>query len=263
MKHFLARVFVILFPLSCFSWDAKGHRIVADIAYANLSRKARKHVDNILGKRGMIYMSSWADEIKSDTIYPESDGWHFQNLNSGLTDADIEHLYNNKLSDGEHVLYVLDSLTTLLSENGMGADPLKFVVHLSGDLFQPMHMGHSDDKGGNAVKMIWFGNKTNLHLIWDRWLLDHTMYSYSEYSEYLQNKYRNRRKEIMSLSELECLKKTYEAVEAVYRYQDLIGQTPARKYEYTYYYNMRDTLDYQLYTAGIQLAVRLNNIYRK
>ena len=56
---------------SAFAWGAKGHRIVAQVAYDNLDCKARKHVDKVLGKHGMIYLSSWADEIKSDTIYPQ------------------------------------------------------------------------------------------------------------------------------------------------------------------------------------------------
>ena len=78
-----------MYSVPAFSWGQEGHRVIAKIAYDNLTPKARKSVDKILGKRGMIYWSNWADEIKSDNIYPQSikDGWHYQNLESGLSDS--------------------------------------------------------------------------------------------------------------------------------------------------------------------------------
>ena len=59
------------------AWGQKGHRIVAQVAYDNLNKKTRKQVDAVLGKHGMIYLSTWADEIKSDTIYPNSFTCHY------------------------------------------------------------------------------------------------------------------------------------------------------------------------------------------
>ena len=34
---------------------------------------------------------------------------------------------------------------------------LRFVVHLVGDLHQPLHVGKCCDKGGNEMKVKWFG----------------------------------------------------------------------------------------------------------
>ena len=44
-----------MYSVPAFSWGQKGHRVIAKIAYDNLTPKARKSVDKILGKRGMIY----------------------------------------------------------------------------------------------------------------------------------------------------------------------------------------------------------------
>ena len=66
-----------------YAWGQKGHRIVAQVAYDNLTNKARKQVDAVLGKQGMIYLSTWPDEIKSDTIYPTSFTCHYQDLDGG------------------------------------------------------------------------------------------------------------------------------------------------------------------------------------
>lgn len=260
MKKLIVLFIVSLFAFEAMAWDAVGHRIVADIAYANLSKKARRQVDAVLGTRGMIYASSWPDEIKSDTIYPNSYGWHFQNLNEGLSHADLDTLLMEPLREGEHLFYALDSLTKVLKEDGNNPEALKFVVHLVGDEFQPMHMGHSSDLGANRIQMVWFGSKTNLHSLWDRWLINYTQYSYSEYSRYLQDKYKKQKKAIMKLTDEECLYRTYDAVTAVYDYQKEIGEQP-KKYEYKYYYNMKSTLEYQLYAAGIRLAMLLEEIY--
>lgn len=50
---------------------------------------------------------------------------------------------------------------------------LKYVVHLVGDVHQPLHAGYADDKGGNKHQLRAFGRGTNLHSSWDRELLAH------------------------------------------------------------------------------------------
>lgn len=262
MRKYTFLLLVVLFAGQALAWDARGHRIVADIAYHNLTKKARKQVDNVLGVKGMVYAASWADEIKSDTIYPESHGWHFQDLPEGLTHADIDSVRANVKCDGLHLFYAKDSLTQVLKNDKSNADALKFLVHLCGDEFQPMHMGHPSDLGGNRVKMTWFGSKTNLHSLWDRWIIDYTQYSYSEMSARLQNMYKPQKKAIMALSELECLYITYDNTGLIYEYQAMLGTDMPRSYEYKYYYTFRHVLDYQLYAAGIQLAKLLNEIYK-
>ena len=52
-KHILALCLLAL-TITASAYDAVGHRIVADIAYQNLSDKARTQTDKILGKHGLI-----------------------------------------------------------------------------------------------------------------------------------------------------------------------------------------------------------------
>src|SRR5262249_2304963 len=44
---------------------------------------------------------------------------------------------------------------------------LSFVVHIVGDMHQPLHMIDNDDKGGNGIRAVINGRKTKLHTIWD------------------------------------------------------------------------------------------------
>ncbi len=256
MKKLLCISLFCCSTLSLFAWGAVGHRIVAQVAYENLDCSARKKVDKLLGTRGIVYTSSWADEIKSDTIYPQSYGWHFQNLRSGMTHAELDALYNNNLAEGEHLFYAMDSLTNLLRKDHSNVDALKFLIHFAGDLGCPMHMGRPDDKGGNKVQMRWFGKGTNLHTVWDRWLIEYAELSYSEFATYLEEQYGNQKKAIQKMTDLECIYQTYAIQNAIYEYQELKDSNT-----YHYAYRFRQDLDISLYTAGIRLAQLLNELY--
>lgn len=251
------------YSLPALAWGQEGHRIIAKIAYDNLSRKAKKHVDDILGTHGMIYHANWADEIKSDNIYPESikDGWHFQDFESGLSDSLVADALVHYRSEGGNLYRVLDSLEVeMAGEKVTRANAIhimRFLIHLNGDRYCPMHMAHMDDKGGNAVKMKWFGRETNLHSVWDTKLIESQGYSYTEYAEMLQDTYKDIKKRIEKMTDEQLLIESYQMTEAIYKYQEIWdGNT------YHYIYTWRQPMERQLYIAGIRLAQFLNNLYK-
>ena len=132
---------------------------------------------------------------------------------------------------------------------------MRFIVHLSGDRYCPMHMAHMDDKGGNAVKMKWFGRETNLHSVWDSKLIDSQGYSYTEYAQKLEREYAHKQREIEQATDAELLLMSYHVTEEIYRYQQTWDGNA-----YHYIYRWRQPMEYQLYVAGIRLAKLLNGI---
>ena len=50
-------------------------------------------------------------------------------------------------------------------------EALMFLVHFVGDMHQPLHCSDNKDKGGNDVKLDFFGRPSNLHSVWDSGLL--------------------------------------------------------------------------------------------
>ena len=62
---------------------------------------------------------------------------------------------------------------------------LRFIVHINGDLHQPLHAGNGTDRGGKDFKVTWFGKSTNLHSVWDSGLIEQRALSYSEYAKWL------------------------------------------------------------------------------
>lgn len=266
----LIALICISYSLPIFSWGQEGHRIIAKIAYDNLSGKARKQVDKVLGKQGMIYWANWPDEIKSDTIYPQSirDGWHYQDLDGGMSDSAVVAALTDYPKEGGKLFQALDSLVTVLRteqraqsteyRQNQYAHTLRFVVHISSDKYCPMHIAHMDDKGGNAVRMAWFSKheNTSLHSVWDTKLIDSQGYSYTEYAEKLEIEYAAEKKAILAMSEEELLLNNYHLTEAIYAYQQTWdGNT------YHYIYRWHTPMERQLYIAGIRLAKLLNEIY--
>jgi len=254
-KLFLTFCFLGL-TLSLAAYDGVGHRIIADIAYDNLSGSARSQVDKVLGKRGIVYEATWADEVRSDNKYAYSYPWHYQDLDDKMTSADISKLLNNPTAEGEHLFFAIDSMEARIKKNKNDAEALKFLVHLVGDLHQPMHLGGKNDKGGNKIDMNWFGRKTNLHAVWDGALIDSEKMSYSEFSQYLQDKYEPRKAEFKKHNLLQSIEASYSVRNAIYAYDN----TDTSNYHYVYFF--ADKRDEMLYRGGIQLANILNALYK-
>ena len=265
MKRIISLLFIFaltgMYCLPAFGWGQEGHRIIAKIAYDNLNKRARKAVDKTLGDHGMMYWANWPDEIKSDTIYAQSikDGWHYQDLNGGMSDSAVVATLTNYPKEGGNLFRALDSLITVMKDKKGNVHTLRFVVHIASDKYCPMHLAHMDDKGGNTVKMAWFSRNTNtnLHAVWDTKLIESQSYSYSEYADKLEREYKWMKRDIEAMSEEELLLHNYHFTEAIYAYQQTWdGNT------YHYIYRWRAPMEEQLYIAGIRLAKLLNEIYK-
>ena len=256
INKLLLTIYFLGITLSIFAYDAVGHRIIADIAYHNLTDKARSQVDKVLGVRGIVYEASWADDVRSDSKYAYSYQWHFQDLDDNMTSADMKKLMDNPKAEGEHLFFALDTLTTRLKKDKNDAEALKFLVHFVGDLHQPLHLGRKDDKGGNKVEMNWFGRKTNLHSIWDGAMIESERMSYSEFSRYLMDKYEPRKAEFKKHNLLQSVEAAYAVRNAIYSY----NTSDTNDYHYVYFF--ADKRDEMLYRGGIQLANILNALYK-
>ena len=254
-KHFLTFCLLGL-TLSLFAYDGVGHRIIADIAYDNLTAGARNQVDKVLGKRGMVYAATWADDVRSDSKYAYSYPWHYQDVDDNMSSADLKKLLDNPTAEGEHLFFAIDSMVVRLKKDKNDVEALKFLVHFIGDLHQPLHLGRKDDKGGNKIEMNWFGRKTNLHAVWDGALIDSEKMSYSEFSKYLQDKYEPRKAEFKKHNLLQSIEAAYAVRNAIYAYDT----SDTSNYHYVYFF--ADKRDEMIYRGGIQLANILNSIFK-
>ena len=239
-----------------YAWGPTGHRIIAQIAYDNLNCRARHRIDNLLGPHGMVYWANWADNIKSDTIYPNSYDWHYQDFDPGMSDSAVISTLTHYPTVGGNLFRASDSLTNLLRQDPRNIDALRFIIHLAGDRFCPMHTAHLDDLGGNKVRLEWHKQPYNLHRVWDEGIINAVGYSYTEYTEYLENRFKRQKKAIRRMTNEELLLHNYHLTEEIYAYQERWNGNA-----YVYVYHFAPAMEWQLYVAGIRLAMLLNELY--
>ena len=171
------------------AWGPVGHRITAQIAQDNVSGQTRARIAQILGHEELPEAATWPDEQRSNpdafwqtTSYP----WHFVTIPVGQA---AEHLEHPSEGDAETAL---ESFTAVLRDPAASpedkARALRFVVHIVGDLHQPLHVGKPGDRGGNDVKVKWFDDPVvqNLHWVWDEGMIRRQELSFSEYAARLE-----------------------------------------------------------------------------
>ena len=133
---------------------------------------------------------------------------------------------------------------------------LKFLVHLIGDLHQPLHVGNGTDRGGNDYKVTWFGEETNLHRVWDSHLIELQKLSYKEYSDYLllDIDYGDIRK-LQADSLMVIVYESQVVREQCYKISN-------KNLRWEYFYINKDLLEKRLLEGGMRLSGILNRVYK-
>lgn len=158
------------------AWGAQGHRLVAEVADARLNPAARAEVDRLLATEADATLASiapWADQLraKDPGLGRRSAGWHYVNI----AEDDCHYEAPKHCRNGNCIVEALKAQSTILGDrsltDGERLQALKFVVHLVGDIHQPMHAGYAHDKGGNDFQTHYRGKGGNLHRVWDSGLL--------------------------------------------------------------------------------------------
>ena len=235
------------------AWGQTGHRVVGFVAQHHLKNSARKKVDRILNYNSLAEVSNWMDDIKSDTAYNHTHDWHWVTIPEGMV---YEKTEKNPKGD---IIMKLEEIVVALKAGNLPAateqEYLKYLVHLVGDLHQPLHVGGKNDTGGNAVKVQWFGQPSNLHRVWDSDMIDGKNLSYTELAGFLGQPTRSQIKEWQSLSIRDWAYASQSRAPQVYN----IPKDGRLGYKYSY--ENFDTVQMCLLQAGVHLAGLLNEIY--
>ena len=257
---FISAVFIIpSLPASAW-WGINGHRIVGEIASHYLTGKAKKAVREILGSESIAMASNWADFIKSDSTLNYLSPWHYMNVKGGLSSNQFnDFLKQDTITDA---YTKLNFLIAELKNKSLPLDKkqfyLKLLIHITGDIHQPLHVGRAEDLGGNKIKVQWFNEPTNLHSVWDEKLIEMQKLSYTEYTTAINHISKKQRREWQQQPLSDWMHESYEAAEKIYA-----GITqPDQKLGYRYNYDYVELLNLQLLKGGIHLAGLLNAIFR-
>ena len=255
----------LICSIPSFGWGPKGHDIVASIAEQHLTKKTKKALDQLLDGHSIVYYSSWMDGIQNSPYwkngYNKTKTWHYANVDKGLTYQTM-----SRNPDGD-VVTGLEMLTKEMKENyanltdSMKVDYVKMIVHMVGDLHCPMHAGRLSDRGGNQMKVKWFGKNTNLHSVWDSKIIDSARkWGYTEWTEQLDIADKKYIKSVQQGSYEDWFTETVSQAAAIYEYvENLSVENPNLSYQYVY--DFSPVLEGRLLIAGYRLAYVLNLIF--
>ena len=251
---------ILIFPAYLFAWGALGHRVTGGIAEHYLSAKAKAALKNLLGNESLALATTWADFIKSDRSYDYIGSWHYINISRGKTQAEVMQFLKN--DTGEDLYTKTNFLIRELKSKKLPKDKqvfyLKLLIHFVGDAHQPMHMGQPEDRGGNNIKLYWFGEPTNLHRVWDEHLIEFQQLSYTEHVAAI-NFVSPAQKEKWQRQPLsEWIYESYQVAQKLY-----LDVKPEDKLTYSYNYYHLNILNQQLLKGGVRLAGLLNDIFGK
>lgn len=240
----------------CNAWGKKGHDVTACIADHHLTAKTRACVAEALDGYSIVYWANWLDDASNNIKgYEYSKTWHYKDIDEGNT---VET--QTPAKDGDVVRAITEQVAKLRTHklsHDEEALALKMIVHLVGDMHQPMHMGRTSDLGGNTLKVKCFGREVNLHSVWDTQLVDGIHdWSYSEWQDQLDRCSESKVAEISAGSPETWQSETAALAAKVYE------ATPAGyNVSYSYLTNWRTTVEQQLLKGGLRLAALLNSIY--
>lgn len=252
MKKVVSFILFTIVSLTAFSWGPTGHRVTGHIASKYLNKKARKALERILEGQSLAMASTWMDEVRSDSTYNYMTDWHWVTIPDGMA---YEESAKNPNGD---IIQTLERIISELKSKKLSPQQekeyVKILIHLVGDIHQPLHVGRGDDRGGNDIKVMWFRSDSNLHRVWDSDMIDDTKLSYTELAESI----------ILppapAIAALQKASVREWATESM-TYRNKIYNIGNGRLGYTYSYLCLDDVRTRLMQAGIRLAGVLNAVY--
>jgi hypothetical protein len=164
----LTIVGVLLLPASAAAWNANGHRYIADLAERLLTEPARSALGHLLasqGKKHLHDVADWADQIRvlgfpGQPSHAVRIPW--DQSYSAIRDCPKQTCALGTLQISAKVLAIPKI------NDSARAMALNYVVHLIGDIHQPLHV--SVNRAFSSIELN--GKKRRLHEIWDRDIAD-------------------------------------------------------------------------------------------
>lgn len=247
----LAVLAAAAFPTSALAWGSTGHRAVGRVAEHHLGPAAARAVADLLAPDTLAFASTWADEIRSETEWSKADPWHFTTVPDGQP---VEAAVKGPAGD---VLEALARFERVLADRSAPrterAQALKWVVHLIGDLHQPLHVGREGDRGGNDVLVLWFGEPSNLHTVWDSTIVQHSELSFTELAELVDRPTPEELSDARTSRAADWARESVELREGVYAIGD-------RRLSWKYVHDHWPVVQRRIRQAGLRLAATLDRL---
>jgi S1/P1 Nuclease len=148
----------LFFTIPAYPWGAEGHQAIGEAARAMLTPEARIEIQKILGDDDLASIAVWLDDLRNlahhhsgplrdddpeamafNAKFPENDSWHFVDLPVGFTKYSLDSPFSSP-NDIVHALRRAIDVLEGKSSEFTKVQALRIIVHLVGDIHQPLHM---------------------------------------------------------------------------------------------------------------------------
>lgn len=268
--QFVYFVIVVCFLVSSAqakAWGQIGHRVTGAIAQDHLSPEAQAALASLFPHESLAEISTYADENRSNPApfwQKEAGPYHYVTVPDGETYHDKHHAPAH--GDAYTALLRFSQLATDKTQSiEIRRRAVHFIVHIIGDLHQPLHVGNGTDRGGNDVKLEFFWEMSNLHRVWDSGLIDRKQLSYTEWYQWLSQKITQQQVDAWSTSDpLVYINESQALRDATYpqsgEYRRCQESTQCQL-SWQYLYDHSPTIKRRLSMAGIRIAAYLNTLF--
>ena len=284
MKSYILLLFLFTAPnLALADWGANGHRVVAKICYDNLTDKAKAAVDKALGDNYLEQIANWPDYIKSERNWAFMSSWHYMTIQPDETVEGLlaKNATNDKIDDvAEGIQMMLsilrneqkaiDAFQALMDKNrvtplagSIEATALAFLIHFIGDIHQPLHCGKNRDSGGNKISVLFFGERKNLHSVWDTEIIEHERLSYTEFSAFVEKHVHRKKTDWENAPMNDWIKESIQYREQIYNtlFDNTDRDSGLPDLGWNYQHDFIPIVEERLGAAGYRAAALLNEIY--
>ena len=188
---------IVFVPTPAFAWGAEGHRVTGLVAAELLTPRARMRLNDIIPGADLGDIANYMDVNRTTLtqLIPNSDKWHYDNQPVCQTLTFDEYCPKGECASAR-VPVLAKILADFSNPPEIRAMAARFLVHIVGDIHQPLHAADDGDAGANFKNVLLPGstNVRRLHSVWDSEFVKLALRGSSEreFVQQILSRYRNK-----------------------------------------------------------------------
>lgn len=184
-------------PTAVFAWGAEGHRVTGLVAAELMTPRTRLRLNELMPGADLGDIANYVD-LNVDTLsmlIPNSERWHWDNQPICQTLTFEQYCPDGNCASAR-VPVLAKVLADFTNPPELRAMAARWLIHIIGDVHQPLHTADDGDAGGNFKNVLLPGatNPRRLHSVWDSEFVKFALRGTSvrEYAQQLVNRYRGK-----------------------------------------------------------------------
>jgi hypothetical protein len=155
------------------AWGPDGHRVTGLVAQELLTPKTRIKLNQLMRSMQIGELADFANQMDIFRMalsleIPNSEKWHYDNRPLCAKKSYEEYCAGGHCASAK-IPHYFKRLADEAAPESERARAAMFLVHMVGDIHQPLHTTDDDDLGGNRKNTLPPGSDMprNLHRVWD------------------------------------------------------------------------------------------------